>query len=759
MEDKQINLEIRRDSCQPPLPSMAEYMARNEYWWEEPEVVGELFRLAQSGEAWAQYSAGKLCYEGIIVPLDEEGAQKWWRRAAKQGHPMAQRWLGEFYASRQIRGIEANAAGQNAIDRNIMCAKIWLGRAAQQGVVDAMGMLGSLESIRSEANRCYCMGAEHGDVDCMYVLGEVYTEGSRIAHADKAFRLATDRGLKAEKWFRLAADRGHKGAPFILGHIYEEGTVVVQNLSEAARYYRMGAEQGHNGCRYLLGRMLVEGRGIPVDHEEADHWLQRVHLDVRDAWELRKKIGVIDRQLRDYDDRKLAECAERIERLMPAAEKGDASVQFELGEIYRQHDVRKQAVEWHWKAASQGHDASKSALLDIFIDCWYNNSCFDEVKKWIRELAHSGNPRAQYLMAHCEDRYSEDGNYSQIYKYWLSKSAAQGYSVAQYEYADARGRDDDETFDLYHKAALSGHLAAQIQVARCYSKGIGTTVNVDAALEWAIRAVKGAKDKLGYDYVAAQTLLGNIYEAQNTAKGDMAAIACYVDVASRYSPEANFALGKMYEVGRGVEQDHAKAVRHYMEALSYELGLERNRENSFLQLFRSIKWHSDIQLEICKQAAEGGNSSSQVEYGIRIYEWGRWDPDNDAEVARWFKLSADQGNPVGQYCLGRVICSTSRSWSHPVAMQMFRNAARSGLAEAQTAIAQYYRERSDYAVAVRWYRMAAEQGEYAALVAMGEMNFRGEGMPKDDVIAARWLRKALEWDEGEWVKRTWALLK
>ena len=91
-------------------------------------------------------------------------------------------------------------------------------------------------------------------------------------------------------------------------------------------------------------------------------------------------------------------------------------------------------------------------------------------------------------------------------------------------------------------------------------------------------------------------------------------------------------------------------------------------------------------------------------------------------------------------------------------MQMFRNAARSGLAEAQTAIAQYYRERADYAVAVRWYRMAAEQGEYAALVAMGEMSFKGEGVSQDNVAAAKWFRMALEWDEEAWAKRTLALM-
>ena len=733
---------------QPIFPCLVEYLALNDYYEEGPEVVDWVLSRARSGDIWAQYNAGKLYYDGNVVPHNHDEAVKWWGLAAEQGHPSAQWRLGEFYASRQTRNSGESDPDQDSTDHDIEQAKVWLGKAAQQGVVAAMGMRGGLESDPGEALKWFRMGAEHGDVDCMYALGEIYAEGSGGAH----------NGEEAVKWFRLAAEQGHKGAPYILGRIFEEGADVAQDLAEAARYYRMGAENDHNGCQYLLGKMLVEGRGIPVDHPEAEHWLQRVHLDVRDAWELREKIGVIDRQLKDYDDRKLAECAEQIERLMPTAEEGDAAAQFELGEIYRRHDVRKQAVEWHWAAASQGHDASKSALLEIFIDCWYKNSCFEEVKKWVRELAHGGNARAQYLMAHCEDRYDADGNYSQIYKYWMAKSAELGYPEAQYELAEACGIGDEGAFDLYRKAALSGHVPAQTRVAECYFRGRGEKVNLDAALEWANRAAKGAKDKGGYDLAEAQNILGNVYEAHKTEPSDLAAVACYVDAAREYSAKGNSALGRMYEAGRGVEQDHAKATGHYMEALSHELGLERNRENCFLQLYRSIKWHSDKDLAICKQDAERGNSNAQVEYGIRIYDWGRWDPVNDAEVARWFRLSADRGNPVGQYCLGRTICSTSRSWGHPVAMQMFRNAARKGLAEAQTAIAQYYREHADYVVAVRWYKMAADQGEYAALIAMGEMSFKGEGVSQDSVAAAKWFHMALKWDEEAWAKRTWALM-
>lgn len=732
---------------QPPLPCLIEYMARNEYWSEEPEVLRALFSRAQSGEAWAQYSAGKLCYEGIVVPPDEEEAEKWWRLAAEQGHPMAQRWIGELYASVQVKGACEGEVFQDG--RNIEQAKLWLGQAAQQGVVEAMGMRGSLEAAPGEVLQWFRMGAEHGDVDCMYATGEICVEGQNGVRD----------GENAVKWFRLAAERGQADAPFMLGRLHEEGTLVAQNLEEAARWYRMGAEKGHEECRYRLGKMLLEGRGLSVDLVEAEHWLEKVSFDVHDAWALLDKMGVYDRKFREYEERALAGCADRIAMLMPAAEGGDAAAQFELGEIYRRHYIKEQAIAWHWKAASQGREDSKTILLNIFE--YYRcsaNERYIEAKNGVKELAERGNARAQYLIADGEDRSDAAGNFSESYKYWMSKSAEQGYPEAQYDLAEAGGIDDEGAFDLYAKAALSGHVSSQIRVAECHFKGKGTKADSDAALEWAMQAVKNAKEKRGYDLTQAQTLLGKIYEAQRTESGNLAAVACYAAAAGRSAPEANFALGRMYEEGRGVEQDHAEACRRYMEALDRDLGLEANREKCFLKLFLSIQWHSDRDIDICKQDAEGGNSNAQVEYGMRIYEWGSWHPEYHAEVARWFRLSADQGNPIGQYCLGRMICLASRSWGHPVAMQMFRNAARSGLAEAQSAIAQYYRERAEYAVAFRWYRMAAQQGEYAALVAIGEMNFRGEGMPQDNVAAAKWFRKALKWDEEAWSKRTWERL-
>ena len=746
MADMNIRAEYSQAACQPVLPCMTEYMARNEYWAEEPDVVAELFRRAELGEAWAQYNAGKLCFEGHFVPPDDEKAEKWWKLAGEQGHAKAQWRLGELYASVDIQRTNVeDARGESYIEQ----AKFWLAKAARQGVVDAMAMLGSMETDPAEALNWFRMGAEHGDLDCMYASGELCIEGRGV-----------DRnGAEAVKWFRLAAERGHKGAPYRLGRIFEERAVVAQDFAEAAKYYRLGAEMGHPGCQFLLGKMLVEGRGLPIDNVEAERLLDKVSLRVPAALDLLVKIGAIDRWEKDYDDRRLEECVDEVALLLPQAEEGDPAAQFELGEIYRRKSIRKQAVEWHWRAASQGWEDSKEMLLEMGGNLWLSRSCFGDIKNWVRSLADGGNAKAQYVVAHFESGYCANGKLSQKYKDWIKKSAEQGYPEAQYKFAGICGGGDECEFDWYLKAALSGHLDAQTQVAECYFEGRGTARNLDAALDWAQRAVMGAKTGEFSNICTAMTLLGKIYEAQNTAEGDRKAVACYSDEKLESWSDASFGLGRMYEAGRGVERDYEKATAEYIEALRFELRPDASRLHCYYKTYCCIKWLSKTDLESVKQEAEKGNSNAQAEYGIHQYRLDGWDPENDSEVAKWFRLSAEQGNPLGQVCLGRLICSASGSWNHPTAMRLFRSAARSGLAEAQTAIAQHYRERADYSVAVRWYRLAAEQGEYAALLAMGEMCLNGEGVPQDVVAAAKWFRTALEWDDDAWFNRTCSLVK
>ena len=50
----------------------------------------------------------------------------------------------------------------------------------------------------------------------------------------------------------------------------------------------------------------------------------------------------------------------------------------------------------------------------------------------------------------------------------------------------------------------------------------------------------------------------------------------------------------------------------------------------------------------------------------------------------------------------------------------------------------------DYTEAVRWYRLAAEQGDAFAQANLGLMYTNGQGVPQDDTEAVRWYRLAAE---------------
>jgi len=51
---------------------------------------------------------------------------------------------------------------------------------------------------------------------------------------------------------------------------------------------------------------------------------------------------------------------------------------------------------------------------------------------------------------------------------------------------------------------------------------------------------------------------------------------------------------------------------------------------------------------------------------------------------------------------------------------------------------------SDHALAVQWYRRAAEQSNAEGQHALGMMYANGRGVPRDDVEAARWFRRSAD---------------
>ena len=147
-----------------------------------------------------------------------------------------------------------------------------------------------------------------------------------------------------------------------------------------------------------------------------------------------------------------------FEKAKEAAEKGDASAQLRLGEMYDNGDgIPKDGAEafnWYKKAAAQGNS---TAQFDLGLSY------------------HDGDGVAK--------------NYAEAIR-WYRKSAEQGEAAAQYnlglmfDKGEGVSSDPAEAIGWYHKAALQGDTSAQVNLGYMYSNGQGVPKDEVEGLAW-----------------------------------------------------------------------------------------------------------------------------------------------------------------------------------------------------------------------------------------------------------------------------------
>ena len=127
----------------------------------------ELERLAERGDAHAQYLTGLLYRDGTLLIPDSQRAKDWFTQAAEQGLPEAQYTLGKLFLSDDMEVRDPDEG---------IC---WLKQAA-----------------------------ESGNHFAAYRLGKEYLKGE-VVHKDSA---------KAVDWFTQSAEAGNQYAQYMLGY-------------------------------------------------------------------------------------------------------------------------------------------------------------------------------------------------------------------------------------------------------------------------------------------------------------------------------------------------------------------------------------------------------------------------------------------------------------------------------------------------------------------------------------------------------------
>ena len=115
---------------------------------------------AESGDADSQYGMGLLYSEGIVVPMDDNEALKWFGLAAGQGHGDAQYKLGVMHANGwgvPMDEAEAMKWYMLAAGNGVTAAQVSLGTMYQNGF--------SVEQDKVEALKWFSVAVKLGDDD------------------------------------------------------------------------------------------------------------------------------------------------------------------------------------------------------------------------------------------------------------------------------------------------------------------------------------------------------------------------------------------------------------------------------------------------------------------------------------------------------------------------------------------------------------------------------------------------------------------
>jgi TPR repeat protein len=529
---------------------------------------------------------------------------------------------------------------------------------------------------------------------------------------------------------------GDPAAQYDVALMYANGVGVGKNVAQAFAWTKASAEKGHTVAQYLLGSAYSSGLGTSKDVHKALLWFVKSyeHGNEKAALKLAKVLGV-------------EQLALAFQFLVESAEKGVAEAQLAVAESYAnavgvEQDGRL-ALDWYRRAAEQGLPGAQFALGQALERGMGTAEDLVVATQWYREAAAHGHPGAQLSLDRLDAigsgrlkqstkrrvgsrerrttdtrwiKYAAHGRAEDFYhlgvmfelgvsveksarqaRVWFKKAADAGHADAQFALARSFESSDSELpVAWYQKAAAQGHADAQAALAERYQRGFGVAQDGMAAVNWYARAA-------AQGHATAKFGLATLLQTEK----DPIIFDLLSGAAAGGHSGGQCAMGNRYAQGTGVAQNWFEACRWY------------------------------------EMAAQQGDASAQCALA-GCYAGGQGVKRDTAHAFYWFEKAAAQGLPQAQWNLGELY-ATGLPGVDPdpkKATQLCKRAANAGFAPASATLGALFARANKHERAVRWWTLAAEQGDPESLFNLGQAYRLGLGTTKDEAKAFELFLKA-----------------
>ena len=211
---------------------------------------------------------------------------------------------------------------------------------------------------------------------------------------------------------------------------------------------------------------------------------------------------------------------------------------------------------------------------------------------------------------------------------------------------------------------------------------------------------------------------------------------------------AQYKLGFKYFYGQGVTKNHVESAKWFRK--SAEQGNLKSVNNLGILYANGLgvkKDHKEA-FKWSRKAAEQGYAPAQFRIG-EMYSDGRGVGKDKALAIEWYRKAAEQGDVDALMSLStHYLDGIGVVKDEAEAIKWCRLAAEQGDAKAQDYLGYMLLTAKQETEAAKWFRKAANQGSRNSQYNLGIMYFKGDVLPKNDLLARVYLRKAAEQNDG-----------
>lgn len=433
-----------------------------------------------------------------------------------------------------------------------------------------------------------------------------------------------------------------------------------------------------------------------------------------------------------------------------------ADIEYQLGMQADAQENFKDALERFEKAYNNRNTLAGTKLAQMY---YYGNGCDVDYEKasrvfqynadvencplataWIAEMYRLGRGFQKDVVKAKEIYDSNLKNLVLMCEY--GDSDAQYFFGFDLMYGIFGDKNPSEGFKWLEKSSNQGHIAAKVEVAKCYIYGDPVEKQVRVGYEMLSSISNTSNKKCHYElgkiyyygneiekdyskaykhfsfaaergHIASQDYVGDMYYfGEGVSRDYVKAREWYEKAAEHNNSNSLLYLAFIYDYGLGVESDKDKAFSYYVKAA--DLGERRAQCELYKYYFLNDKY-KDYQLGKKYLEMAANKEYAEAEKRLALLYIGCYDfEEDDEQFVYWIKRAALHGNVEAQRILGEAYYQFGNSSVLPVS----------------------------YADACQWLEKAAKEEDVQACIDLAELFYSGEGIPKDFVKVREYLNKA-----------------